>query len=411
VSTVRSTAVSVLAALAVAGVAPASANEVLRWNQVANETSAAANTDPLTESRVFAILHLAVHDALNAVESRFESYGEPFAAAKPASAEAAAAGAAHAVLTALLPASGAAFDAARDRELARVADGAARRNGLEAGRRAAEAILAARRTDGADATTPYQPGTRPGDYRPTPPDFTPAFLTHWGRVRPFALETSAQFRPEAPPAPGSERARQEMGELERVGGQARFERTEEQSEIARFWYENSTQGWNRIAREVAATRGLDAWESGRLLALVNVAMADGFIAGFEAKYHFNYWRPATALRENGAPDWLSYLGTPPVPDHPSTHTVLGAAAAAVLARSFGTDLVSFSTTSGAPYPGITRRFWSFSEAARENGASRILAGIHFPSAVEAGYRQGDAVGAWAFERILRPRSEQRAAKR
>ena len=113
----------------------------------------------------------------------------------------------------------------------------------------------------------------------------------------------------------------------------------------------------------------------RLLALVNVAMADGFIGGFEAKYHYNYWRPATAIRETTDPDWLSNLITPPVPDYPSTHTVLGAAAAAVLARFFETDYVAFTMTSGAPYGGITRRFWSFSEAAQENGASRVLAGI------------------------------------
>ena len=98
-----------------------------------------------------------------------------------------------------------------------------------------------------------------------------------------------------------------------------------------------------------------------------------------------------------------------MPDYPSTHTVLGAAAAAVLARYFGTDFVGFSMTSGAPYPGITREFWSFSEAARENGASRILAGIHFASAVDAGFRQGDAVGAWAFDHVLRPRATRRAA--
>src|SRR5262249_30679185 len=157
-----------------------------------------------------------------------------------------------------------------------------------------------------------------------------------------------------------------------------------------------------IARGVAASHGLGPAESARLFALLNLAMADGFIAGFEAKYHYAYWRPATAIREGGEPSWLSYLPTPPVPDYPSTHTVLGAAAATVLARFFGTDFVSFSTTSGAPYAGITRRFFSFSEAARENGASRILAGIHFRTAVNAGYRQGEDVGTWTFEHALRP---------
>jgi membrane-associated phospholipid phosphatase len=155
---------------------------------------------------------------------------------------------------------------------------------------------------------------------------------------------------------------------------------------------------------IAADRGLDEWESARLMALVNFAMADGFIGGFEAKYHYKYWRPATAIRANGDADWLPDLWTPPVPDYPSTHTVLGAAAAAVLARYFGTDFVSFSMTSGVPYAGITRKFWSFSEAARENGASRILAGIHFTTAVQAGYEQGDRIGAWTYERALQPLS-------
>ncbi len=153
---------------------------------------------------------------------------------------------------------------------------------------------------------------------------------------------------------------------------------------------------------MSESRHLDLHENARLFALLNLAMADGFIAGFEAKYHYAYWRPVTAIRDSGDGEWLSYLDTPPVPDYPSTHTVLGASAAAVLSRFFGTDFVPFRTQSGEPYPGITRSFWSFSEAARENGASRVLAGIHFPTAVAAGFLQGDAVGTWTFEHALRP---------
>jgi membrane-associated phospholipid phosphatase len=137
-----------------------------------------------------------------------------------------------------------------------------------------------------------------------------------------------------------------------------------------------------------------------LLALVNLAMADGFIAGFEAKFYYNIWRPVSAVHEGGDATWQSYLWAPPVPDFPSTHTVLGAAAATVLAQVFGSDYVSFSMMSGQPYPNITRRFWSFSQAAQENGASRVLAGIHFPSAVDAGYKQGAAIGEWTFHHAL-----------
>jgi membrane-associated phospholipid phosphatase len=216
------------------------------------------------------------------------------------------------------------------------------------------------------------------------------------------LTASSQFRPAPPLDPRSPRAIAEMQDVRSIGGEVSARRTAEQSEIARFWYEDSTAGWNRIARELSVARGLDEWESARLLALVNLAMADGFIGGFEAKYHFHYWRPATAIRATTEATWLPYLWTPPVPDYPSTHTVLGAAAAAVMARYFDTDFVPFSMTSGAPYAGITRKFWSFSEAAQENGASRILAGIHFPSAVRAGYEQGERIGIWTYEHALQP---------
>jgi hypothetical protein len=198
-------------------------------------------------------------------------------------------------------------------------------------------------------------------------------------IRPFALSSAAQFRPSPPPPVDSAQARADMAEVRAFGAQTSRTRSAEQSEIARFWYEASDQGWNRIAREVAAAHHLDAWDSARLLALVNVAIADSIIGGVEAKYHYNYWRPVTAIRAAGDTEWLSDLVTPAVPDYPSTHTVQGAAVAAVLSRFFETDFVSFSMTSGDPYPGITRRFWSFSEAARENGASRVLAGIHFTS--------------------------------
>jgi membrane-associated phospholipid phosphatase len=370
------------------------AGEVERWNRVATDAAAAEQLDPLTESRLFAIVHASIHDALNAIDRRYEPYRANLAAAPGASPEAAVAAAAHASLVALMPARKAVFDEA----LATLHD----KKGLQVGRQAAAVVLASRRDDGASRPVAWPAGTKPGEYRPTPPDFTPAAFAHWGKVRPFVLASAAQFRPAPPPAVASARARAEIEDVRVIGAKASAVRTAEQSEIARYWYESSPQGWNRIAREVAATRGLDTWESARLFALVNFAMADGFIGGFEAKYYFNYWRPATAIREAGEAAWLNYLDTPPVPDHPSTHTVLGAAAATVLARFFGSDFVSFSMTSGAPYPGMTRKFWSFSEAARENGASRILAGIHFASAVRAGYEQGELIGAWTYERALRP---------
>ena len=227
-------------------------------------------------------------------------------------------------------------------------------------------------------------------------------------MTPFVLKSADQFRCPEPPAVNSSRALADLEEVKAIGGSKSATRTAEQSEIGRYWYESSPQGWNRIAREVLAARQFDVWENARLFALLNLAMADGYIAGFDSKYHYNYWRPVTAIREGGDSEWLSCLSTPPVPDYPSTHTVEGAAAATVMARFFNTDFISFSMTSGAPYPGITRKFWSFSEAARENAASRILCGIHFSTAVNAGYIQGERIGEWTFEQALRPAKPQPA---
>jgi hypothetical protein len=386
------------------GVVPAQAQgqEVVRWNRIATDATAGAEMDPLTESRVLAILHLAIHDALNSVERRYRTYTTTRPTTVRASTDAAVASAAQATLAALVPKCKGTFDEELRVSLATITDAREKEAGVAIGRRVATAVLARRENDGVARSINYVPGTTAGAYRPTPPDFTPAFLPQWGSVTPFALRDPAQFRPVPPPAPQSALARRDIAIVKEIGSSASSTRTAEQSEIARFWYESSPQGWNRITRDLALARSLDPWATARLLALVNVAMADGFIGGFEAKYHYNYWRPATAIRETDDATWLSILPTPPVPDYPSTHTVLGAAAAAVLARFFETDYVSFEMTSGAPYAGITRRFWSFSEAAQENGASRVLAGIHFPTAVKAGYEQGTQIGAYAFDQMLAP---------
>jgi hypothetical protein len=390
------------ALLATSFVSATSADEVIRWNQIATDATTAAKADPLTESRVFAILHVAIHDAVDAIEPRYEPYKLKKSAVPGVSIEAAVATAAHDTLVVVFPAAKSTFDTAMEEALRIVPDNSQKAAGLEIGRMCAKTILEARENDGANRTVQYTPGTKPGEYYPTPPDFTPAFCPHWGNITPFALKSSAQFRPAEPPAVKSPLALADMAEVKAIGGTHSVTRTAEQTEIARFWYESSPRGWNRIAREVSSTQHLNVWENARLFALVNLAMADGYIAGFECKYHYNYWRPVTAIRESGDTEWLSFLWTPPVPDYPSTHTVLGAAAATVMARFFNTDLICFSTTSGEPRPGITRQFWSFSEAARENGASRILCGIHFRTAVNSGYIQGEQIGEWVFEHALRP---------
>jgi hypothetical protein len=281
---------------------------------------------------------------------------------------------------------------------------------VAAGQRAAAAILESRKADGSDANTPYMPGQDAGQWRPTPPAFAPAVLPGWGAVTPFGLESSAQFRPEPPPPLDSEQYAADYNEVKSIGTAESPTRTDEQSEIAKHWYEGSPQGWNRIAHNLAEQRGLTSLETARL-ALLHIAMADGFIAGFEAKYFYNYWRPVTAIRDGAldraagaapAPEWDAFLVTPAHPDYPSTHSVLGAAAAEVLIRFFETDFIGFETTSGAPYEGISRHYWSFSEAALENASSRVMAGIHFRTACKEGLKQGQKIGGYVLQRLLRP---------
>ncbi|HTV02536.1 MAG TPA: phosphatase PAP2 family protein [Luteitalea sp.] len=382
--------------------AEAAVDEVVRWNELATAATGAAQMDPLTESRLLAMLHLAMHDAVNAIVGRYQSFTTVERATATASVDAAVATAARDVLVVMLPKDAAVWEAAHASTLAALTDRNGQAAGVATGRRAAQAVLARRADDGAGATVAYTPRDVAGDYRPTPPELMPAMFAHWGAVAPFALTSAAQFRPVPPPVAGSARALAEIREIRRIGGASSAVRTAEQSEIAKYWYENSTLGWNRIAREIAAARPMDLAARARFFALINVAMADGFISGFEAKYHYRYWRPVTAIHAAGETTWATFLPTPPVPDHPSTHTVLGAAAARTMARLLGTDLVSFSMISGAPYGGIRRQFYSLSSAARENGASRMFAGIHFRSAVDAGYTLGEQVGDWAVDTLLRP---------
>jgi membrane-associated phospholipid phosphatase len=390
-----------MAALSVVSQINVSANEATHWNRVAVATTTRAMPeDPLSESRILAVVHTAMHDAANTVEPRFRTFAKTRHAGQGGSVEAAIATAAHLTLRELVATSSAYLADEYQRRLSLLPDGESKLRGIAAGEAAAELLLEQRRADGADKHIETKAGARPGQYRPTPPEMSPALMGHWGRLRPFVLSSAEQFRPGPPLPVGSQLAQQEMEAVRAIGGVQSIRRSHEQSEIACYWYEDSTRSWNRIARDVGTAQHLDTWEQARLLALVNLALADGFIAGFEAKYRYYTWRPVTAVREGGDGAWLSYLPNPPVPDYPSTHTVLGAAAATVLAQVFGSDLVSFSMTSGDPYPNITRRFWSFSQAARENGASRVFAGIHFPSAVDAGYAQGTAIGQWTFHHAL-----------
>lgn len=385
-------------------------NAVTRWNTIALEV---LPIDPglVQDSRAIAIVHAAIHDAVNGIERRYEPYTADLSS-PDASADAAVAASAHDVLVALSPSpeTQTRVEEAYAAALAAIPDGPAKDAGVTLGQESARANLARRVGDGLEtATEPvYTPTGAPGDYDFTPPFDQPplgplAFLPGWGRLVPFGIDTEEHRLPGPDPL-ASLRYAFDFNYVKAVGKlESRF-RTDEQTEIAFFWFEFSPIGWNRIANTVVRQHRADIWRAARIMALVNFALADGYIAGFDAKYHFRFWRPYTAIRR-AADDgnhfteadeaWQPLFSSdtffiPPVPDYPSTHTVLGAAAAEVLIRNFG-DYERFSTTSST-LPGVTRRFRSFTQAAVENGLSRVYGGIHFLHAVGDGYRQGKGIG-------------------
>lgn len=285
----------------------AAANEVAEWNGIAFDVLIAGGQNNVTLTRGLTMVSVAMHDALNAISRRYETYVFDGAADPNAAPDAAVATAARDALVLALPAFGTASqqaaaiamaDAAYSAALAKVLDGPGKTSGVAVGRAAAVATVGLRKADAATKDAPYTPGSAPGQWRPhpnpvpaDPPIPNPALafgygaslLPGWGNMTPFTLLSGAQFRPAGPPPLTTEAYTRDFNEVKGIGGKNSTARTPEQSQIARYWYEGSPQGWNRIARVVASTKNLDRWELARLLALANMAMADGFIAGWNTR--------------------------------------------------------------------------------------------------------------------------------
>jgi len=392
-------------------------NAVTRWNTIAIAT---VLVDPgrIRDSRVLAITHAAIHDAVNAIDRRYQPYTADLWA-PGASIDAAVAAAAHDVLTVLSPSRASLIEGEYIAALSEIPDGPAKTNGILIGQLSAKKTLDSRADDGilTASQPPYVSTHAPGDYEgtpfdgPTPPGVVGLF-PGWGRMRPWGIDVQEHQVPGPDPLSSIAYAL-DFNYLKAIGSADSSWRAADQTEIARFWAEGSPAGWNRIANTIIRQKRLDAWDSARILALVNFASADVFIACFDAKYRFRFWRPSSAIRrgdEDGNPftaqdpDWRPLFSAPPylvppIPDYPSNHTAVGAAAAEVLIHFFG-DHIRFSATSSS-LQGVTRSFRGFSEAAIENGMSRAYSGIHFLRAISDGYQLGHGIGR-KIENMLPP---------
>jgi len=393
---------TVLATLA----APARAELISDWNAKAEAIAIEKRLLPPPNAHGMAILHVAIFEAVNAIDQRFGPYWFKLTADRDISKEAAAASAGHRVLVALHPDQKASLDSTLKASLAAIADGDAKAKGIELGAKAAAEILAQRANDGADAPESYRPYTVPGVYVPT---VVPVSSTY-GSVKPWVMEKGPQFRPAAPPALDSETWTKDVNEIREIGGLNSARRTELQTNIARFWFVTGPQAWNPIVRQLVAAKKLDLVDSARLFALVAMATDDAFIAVFDAKYAYNFWRPITAIRNadltrNTAtprdPSWRPLGDTPMHPEFPCAHCITSSAAGAVLKSVFGNEIPEVSMTSPTA-PGVTRKWTRIQDYIDEVSAARIYAGFHYRFSTRIGEEMGRQIGDMTVATQLRP---------
>jgi hypothetical protein len=398
-------------------------NQVLQWNRTLLVIVRTPGAQPATvhPTRSFAIMHAAMYDAVNAIDGTHTPYVVDFTdVSRSASQDAAAAVAAHEVLVTLYPPFQSQLDAQLLQVLARIPEGADKAQGISIGQAVADRILALRSNDGAHAQPiPFVFGNAPGDYQSTPPNFPrqPQF-THWSRVTPFALERANQFRPGSPPALTSDTYSDAFDEVKALGIVNGTASSADEALTGRFWNGAIQNYWNEITQTAASAHHLTTAQSARLFALLNLTLADGVIAFYDAKYTYDFWRPVTAVRaadtDNNPetladPNWLpEVINTAPDPSYPGAHAVISAGGAAVLISVLKKDELDFNVTSEV-MPGVERSFERLSAAAEEATLSRIFAGAHFRFDLTTGQRLGRDVADFVVDNFLarRHRRDQR----
>ena len=381
---------------------------VLEWNQQAATLTLApaAAQAPVQQTRLMAIVQVAMHDAVNGITGEYETYLSPDPAPENASPEAAAIAAAHHALSNLFPGQASSLDIVYLDSLA--AHGLSTSDpGVEYGRSAAAAILALRANDNsAQAQFNY---TAPGAGTPgvwAPLTSAPALLPGWGNVTPWVLRSASQFRPEAPPALTSDQYARDYNEIKEIGRANSVTRTGLQTQIATFWRASPTAIWNPVIRQMVAAHNLDLSSTARTFALVYLAAADSSVACWEAKYTYNFWRPQPAIANGdldgndltvGDVSWTPLVTTPPHPEYISGHTTNSSAIATTLR-------LLFDDNPGVPIvvtiSGITRQWDTFSSGIDEVIDARVYSGIHFRTADEVGARTGRQVARFVSTHAL-----------
>jgi hypothetical protein len=402
--------------LSVAALLPAAiaqANVVTDWDAKAMDIiqgdapAPPPDIGPAGGERIATIMHLAIFAAVNTIDPHYQPYGGQTYAQVDASQEAAATSAAATVLIKMLPEKATKISQERDVYLARIPDGEAKNRGVKLGEGMALKAIESRLSDGYGTPNAFRPVTQPGMY-------TETMLTYgWdiSTMRPFALTSPSQFRPPPPIALSSEEWAKNYNEMKEYGEKDSSKRTPRQTEDARFWLTVSPGSNQPLARQIAIKENMSIVDSARFMALVTMAQMDAAIAVFDAKYHYTFWRPITAIR-NGDIDgnpatervaaWQPIALTPMHPEYPCAHCIITGAMAGAIAAILGTDEIPESELVSPTAPGATHRYTNLHAFNNEVSEARILAGFHWRFSTEVGKDMGWKIGAYTVQTCMQP---------
>ena len=385
----------------------ARADVVTDWNIKASAIVVEAKLGPAPGWRVLAIVHTAVYEAANAITKRYPSSGLQLEAVPGASVEAAIAAANHATLGKLVPSQQAAIDTTYHTALEMITDGPAKTAGMAVGEKAAGVILAMRTEDGATTRETYRPHTTAGVYVPT----VIPVISQWPQRKPWLMTSPSQFRPGPPPSLTSEMWARDYNEIKELGNKSSTRRTAEQTAIARFWEATLPPIYCGIVHSVTTLPGREVTQNARLFAAVAQAIDDALIAVFDAKYHYNFWRPVTAIRNgdidgNDAterePSWMPLINTPMHPEYPCAHCIVSSAVGTVLQAEIGTGPMPTLTTTSYTANGASRSWTTINDFIQEVAQARIYDGVHYRNSNEVGMAMGKQIGELAAAKYLQP---------
>jgi hypothetical protein len=392
-------------------------NQVLEWNQIFYETLIATNTANSSSQRLGAIVQAAVFDAYNGIVRRYTPIFVQPAAPPGASRRVAVIAAAHTALVGLFPTRQAVLDARYAASLAALSDdggdgGQSREEGIAWGTYVAESVLAWRANDGSGGPYPaFIGGTAVGQWRPTPPAFGPMSAQGLAFTDMFVLNNNTQFQPPPPRGLATTTYTDDFNAVKALGRKTGSTRTADESLLAVFWEGNASVHWNQAANQLARSNHLPMSESSRLLALLNIVMADTAFTTWSGKRFYGAnpaevtWRPVTAIPladSDGNPDtvadptWLPLINTPSHPEYPAGHPSLNGAAATVLLSQFD-DAQTFTLTTGE----TTRTYDSIARARADGNNGRVWGGMHFPSTVAISDAEGAAIAAYVSQNAMK----------